>query len=76
MPCIIDAIWGKINFLGISVVKTHCVLGQKSQNSAQYAGTFGGNNHFVWEKSQKSALYYRHYLREKIIYFWNLYKLP
>ena len=52
MPCIIDAIWGKINFLGISVVKTHCVIGQKSQNNAQYAGSFLGNNHFFWKKSQ------------------------
>ena len=52
MPCIIDAIWGKINFLGISVVKTHCVIGQKSQNNAQYAGAFWGNNHIFWKKSQ------------------------
>ena len=49
---IIDVIWGKFNFLGISVVKTHCVIGQKSPNSAQYAGTFWGNTHFFWEKSQ------------------------
>ena len=29
--CIIDAILGKFNFLGISAVKTHYVIGQKSQ---------------------------------------------
>ena len=53
VPCILDAIWGKFNFLGISVVKTHCVIGQKSQNSAQYAGTFLGNNHFFGRKVNK-----------------------
>ena len=32
--------------------KTHWVIGQKSQNSARYAGAFLGKNHFFWEKSQ------------------------
>ena len=48
-----EAIWGKFNFLGISVVKTHCVIGQKSQNSAQYAGAFRGNNIFFGRKVNK-----------------------
>ena len=43
VPCIIVSIWGKINFLGIFGVKTHWIIGQKSQNSARYAGAF-------WEK--------------------------
>ena len=53
VPCIIVAIWEKINFLGIFGVKTHWIIGQKSQNSARYAGAFWGKNHFFfWEKSQ------------------------
>ena len=40
VPCIIGAISGKINFLGIFGVKTHWTIGQKSQNSARYAGAF------------------------------------
>ena len=40
VPCSIGAICGKINFLGIFVVKTHWVIGQKSQNSARNAGAF------------------------------------
>ena len=43
VPCIIFAIWGKINFLGIFGVKTQWIIGQKSQSSARYAGAF-------WEK--------------------------
>ena len=31
---------GKINFLGIFGVKTQWIIGQKSQNSARYAGAF------------------------------------
>ena len=38
VPCIIVEILGKINFLGIFGVKTHWIIGQKSQNSARYAG--------------------------------------
>ena len=53
VPCIIDVIWGKFNFLGISVVKTHCVIGQKSPNSAQYAVTFWRNSHFFGRKVNK-----------------------
>ena len=41
---IIGAIWGKINFLGIVGVETHWVIGQKSQNSARYAGAFWGKS--------------------------------
>ena len=39
-PCIIVAFWGKINFLGIFGVKTHWIIGHKSQNTARYAGAF------------------------------------
>ena len=46
VPCIIVAIYGKINFLGIFGVKTHWMIGQKSQNSAWLAGAFWGKNHF------------------------------
>ena len=53
VPCIIDVIWEKFNFLGISVVKTQCVIGQKSPNSAQYAVTFWGNTHFFGRKVNK-----------------------
>ena len=52
VTCIIGAILGKINFLGIFGVKTHWIIGQKSQNSARYAVAFLGRNHFFWEKSQ------------------------
>ena len=51
VPCILGAIWGKMNFLGIFGVQTHWNIGQKSQNSAWYAGAFWGINHFFWEKS-------------------------
>ena len=40
MPCIIDTIWGKINFLEFFGVKTNWKIRQKSQNSARYAGAF------------------------------------
>ena len=53
VPCIIGAIWGKINFLGIFGVKIHWIIGQKSQNSAQYAGAFRGNNIFFGKKVNK-----------------------
>ena len=54
VPCIIVAIWGKINFLGIFGVKTHWIIGQKSQNSARYAGAFWGKKSlFLGEKSIK-----------------------
>ena len=53
VPCIIVAIWGKINFLGIFGVKTHWIIGQKSQNSARYAGAFWGKNHFFGRKVNK-----------------------
>ena len=64
VPFIIVTIWGKFNFLGILGVKTQLIISQKSQNSARYAGAFWRKNHFFWKKSQKSALYYRHYLRK------------
>ena len=51
VPSILGAIWGKMNFLGIFCVKTQWIIGQKSQNSAWYAGAFWGINHFFWEKS-------------------------
>ena len=40
VPCIIGRILGKINFLGIFVVKTHWVIWQNSKNSARHAGVF------------------------------------
>ena len=40
MPCIIGTIWEKMNFLGVFGVKTQWIIGQKSQNSARYAGAF------------------------------------
>ena len=50
VPCIISAIWGKIYFFGIFVVKTHWIIGQKSRNSARYAGAFWGKiTFFGWE---------------------------
>ena len=53
VPCILGAIWGKINFLGIFGVKKHWIIGQKSQNSARYAVAFWVKNHFFWEKVNK-----------------------
>ena len=52
MPCIIGAVWGEINVLGIFSLKTHWIIGQKGQDSAPYAGAFWGKNHFFWDKSQ------------------------
>ena len=49
-PGILVSIWGKINFLEIFGVKTHWLIGQKSQNSAQYAGAFSGKNYFFGRK--------------------------
>ena len=66
VPCIIVAIWGKINFLGIFGVKTNWIIRQKrqnsaryacerqnSQNSARYAGAFWGKNQFFGRKVNK-----------------------
>ena len=50
VPFIKSAIWGKINFLRIFGVKTQWINGQKSQNSARYAGAFWGKIQFFWEK--------------------------
>ena len=52
VPCILGAFWGKNNFLRIFGVKTHWIIGQKSQNSARYAGAFWEKKHFFWKKSQ------------------------
>ena len=38
--------------MGIFGAKKQWIIGQKSQNSAWYAGAFWGKNHFFWEKSQ------------------------
>ena len=47
----------KIHFLGMFVVKTHWIIGQKSQNNARYGGAFKRKKiFFFWEKSQYSAL--------------------
>ena len=53
VPCIIFAIWGKINILGIFCIKTHWIIRQKSQNSARYAAAFWGKNHFFGRKVNK-----------------------
>ena len=53
VPCIIRAIWGKINFLEIFGVKTHWIIGQNSQNCARYAGAFWRKNHFFGRKVNK-----------------------
>ena len=53
VPCIICAIWEKINFFGIYVVKTHRIIGQKSQNSARYAGAFWGEKSLFGRKVNK-----------------------
>ena len=78
VPCIIVAIWGKNNFLGIFGVKTHRIIGQKSQNSARYAGafwgkiTFFGKKYIIGHTSQKFALYYSCNLRKNRLFghFW------
>ena len=57
VPCILGAIWGKINFLGIFGVKTHWIIGQKSQNSAWYASAFWGKKSlFLGKKSIKCTV--------------------
>ena len=53
VPCIIGAVLGKINFLGIFGVKTHWIFGQKSQNSVGYAGHFEEKITFFGRKVNK-----------------------
>ena len=53
MPCIICAIWEKINFFGIYVVKAQWIIGQKSKNSARYAGAFWGEKSLFGRKVNK-----------------------
>ena len=40
VPCYIDTICGKMNFLRIFGVKTELIIGQKNQNRTRYAGAF------------------------------------
>ena len=42
-----------MNFLGIFGVKTQWIIGQKSQNRAQYAGAFWGKITFFGSKVKK-----------------------
>ena len=53
VPCIIVAIWGKNNLLGIFGVKTQWIIGQKSQNGARYVSAFWGKNQFFGRKVNK-----------------------
>ena len=54
--------------MGIFGVKTHWIIGQKSQNSARYAGAFWGKNHFfLGEKSIKCPVLYAQF-EEKLTF--------
>ena len=54
--------------MGIFGVKTHWIIGQKSQNSARYTGAFWGkNNFFLGEKSIKCPVLYAQF-EEKLTF--------